>query len=98
MDWTYVWVTLILLGVAATYIIAYVFFRRMYYVIVEIEARLIQLRDMIEAQIPKDKSKTAGRARPGAGARPAQAAQPGQPRRDAQGGPTAGPGQSAYPG
>ena len=90
----YVWVTLMLIAIAATYIIAYVFFRRMYYVIVEIEARLIQIRDMIETHFPKDKNKAAGRARPGAGVRPAQ---PGQPQRDAQGGQGPG-GQSAYPG
>ena len=62
MDWTYVWITLALLGIMATYVAAYVFFRRMYYVIVEIEARLIQIRDMIESQAQKTKDKAARRS------------------------------------
>jgi hypothetical protein len=57
MEWSYVWVTLIMLLVATTYILAIVFFRRMYYGIEEIEARLIQIRDLIESQNPKDKKR-----------------------------------------
>ena len=62
MYWTLV--TLIMLAVAATYILAVWFFRRMYYVIEEIEARLIQIRDMLEAQTPKDAKKPAARPTP----------------------------------
>jgi len=65
MVWSYLFVTLILLGVAATYICAIIFFRRMYYSIEEIEARLIQIRDMIESQTSKDKKRPT--PRPGAG-------------------------------
>jgi len=65
MVWRYVFVTLIFLGVAATYIFAIVFFRRMYYIIEEIEARLIQIRDMIESQTSKDKKRPP--TRPGTG-------------------------------
>lgn len=62
MDATYVWITVILLAVGATYILAFVFFRKMYFVIVEIEARLIQLRDMIESKAQRDKDKAARRS------------------------------------
>ena len=61
MDWTYVLVTLLLIAAAVTYIVAFIFFRRMYYVIEEIEARLIQIRDMIEAQDSKEVKKPSSR-------------------------------------
>lgn len=63
MNLTYLFVTLILLAVLVTYIFAIIFFRRMYYVIEEIEARLIQIRDMIESQQTKDKRRAG--VRPG---------------------------------
>ena len=66
----YVWITLVLIAVAATYIVAFVFFRRMYYMLEEIEARMIQLRDLVESQLAKDKKRPA--------ARPAGHAQPGR--------------------
>ena len=63
MEASYVLFTLFLIIVAATYVVAIIFFKRMYYLIVEVEARLIQIRNMMEAQAnPNTKRRATGGA------------------------------------
>jgi len=59
MDWSYVFITLLLIILGVTYVFAIIFFRRMYFLIVEIEARLIQIRNMMEEQANPDKQRKA---------------------------------------
>jgi hypothetical protein len=72
--------TLVLIAVVATYIIAVTFFRRMYFMLIEIEARLIQIRNMMEADRSSEKKAHPDKGQSGKTVAPAVRPQQSQPR------------------
>jgi len=57
-NWWYFVCTVVAIAVVAVFIIAVRFFRKLYFMVEEIDARLIQMRNMI--QPPPSKKNTAG--------------------------------------
>ena len=69
-SWAYFLVTAAAIAVVATCIVAIRFFRKLYFMVEELNARMIQIRDMIKPPSPTEK--------PAKPAKPQQAAQPAQ--------------------
>ena len=57
--WTYFLITLVAIAVAVVFIIAVRFFRTLYFMIEEVDARLIQIRDIINTLPPGQDSNEA---------------------------------------
>ena len=48
MEWSYIFMTLIFISLVAVFIAALIFFRKIYFMFDEIDARMIQLRNIME--------------------------------------------------